>query len=91
MSVRTMNVSVGEELATYVEGQVCSGGYTNSSEVVREALREHRERRAARNRAIEQVDQDLAAGLEDLRQGRVVSAEESMRRAKAIIDRVSVD
>lgn len=91
MAVKTMNVSLGDELASYIETQVGTGHYTNNSEVVREALREHMERRAAHARAIRQVNQDLTVGLEDLRQGRLVSAEESMRRAQAIVDDIAVD
>lgn len=34
-----MNVSLPEELATFVKAKVESGRYTSSSEVVREALR----------------------------------------------------
>lgn len=34
-----MNVSLPEELATFVKAKVASGRYTSSSEVVREALR----------------------------------------------------
>lgn len=91
MAVKTMNVSLGEELANYIEGQVGTGHYTNNSEVVREAIREHMERRAAQARAIQQVNQDLLLGIEDLRLGRIVSAEESMRRAQAIIDDIAID
>jgi antitoxin ParD1/3/4 len=34
-----MNVSLTDELATFVKGKVAAGRYTSSSEVVREALR----------------------------------------------------
>ena len=35
----TMNVSLTEEIADFVEGEVASGDYVSASEVVREALR----------------------------------------------------
>ncbi len=35
----TMNISLPEALAAFVEQEVASGGYTTQSEVVREALR----------------------------------------------------
>jgi len=35
----TMNISLPEEMVEFVEREVASGGYTSSSEVVREALR----------------------------------------------------
>ncbi|HEY9721067.1 MAG TPA: type II toxin-antitoxin system ParD family antitoxin, partial [Oscillatoriaceae cyanobacterium] len=63
MAVKTMNVSLSDELASYVEGQVGTGYYTSNSELVREAIREHKERRAVRARAVAQVDADLEAGL----------------------------
>ena len=91
MGVKTMNVSVGDELASYVESQVGSGLYTNYSEVVREALREHRERREARRRAIDLVDRELEAGLAEVRKGRTVSAQESLNRARAAINRAALD
>lgn len=91
MATKTMNISVGDELASYVASQVGSGLYTNYSEVVREALREHKERREARRRAIEQVDHELEVGLEEVRQGRTVSAQESLKRARAAIDRAALD
>jgi putative addiction module CopG family antidote len=91
MAVKTMNVSIGEELVSYVESKVGTGFYTNNSEVVREALREHMERREARTRAMEQLTGDLAVGMGDLKAGRVVSAEEAIRRAQAIIGEVAGD
>lgn len=91
MAVKTMNVSLSDELVSYVEGQVGTGYYTSNSELVREAIRDHMIKRAARTRAMAQVDADLEEGLAALRQGRVVSAEDAIRSAQALIDEIAVD
>lgn len=91
MAVKTMNVSLSDELASYIEGQVGTGHYTSNSELVREAIRDHMEKRAARARAMAQVDRELEEGLAALKQGRVVSAEDAIRSAQALIDEIAVD
>ncbi len=40
----TMNISLPQELRTFVDSQVSEGDYTSSSEYVRELLRNERER-----------------------------------------------
>ena len=42
----TMNVSLTEKLATFVEGEVATGDYSSASEVVRDALRLLEDRRS---------------------------------------------
>lgn len=67
-----MNVSLTPELEALVEGRVRSGCYQSASEVVREALRllgEVEELRAAR---LKHLRKEIAAGLQDLDQGRSV-------------------
>lgn len=53
-STPTRNVALTPELETYIRTQVASGRYSNSSEVVRSALRlmiERDERRTRRNQS----------------------------------------
>ena len=46
---RTLTISVGDELQNYAQQLVDSGAYSSVSEVVREALRNLREQKAASN------------------------------------------
>lgn len=89
MATKTMNVSMGEELHAYVESQVRSGLYDNQSEVVREALRMHRLTTEARTRAVAEFNRELDRGMDQVRQGEVVTAEESARRRKALLKRAA--
>jgi antitoxin ParD1/3/4 len=54
----SMNVSLPPPLRTYVEQQVASGLYGNSSEFIRELVRQHQKQSAA-----EQLDRLLIEGL----------------------------
>lgn len=65
-----MNVSLTPKLRALVEERVRSGRYQSASEVVREALRlleDVEEIRAAR---LNELRQEIAAGLRDLDEGR---------------------
>jgi antitoxin ParD1/3/4 len=66
----TMNVSLPEELINFVEGEVRSGGYTSSSEVVREAIRllQHDKDLEAERLAV--LKREVGLGLADLAAGR---------------------
>lgn len=44
----TMNVSLPDELKSYVDGQVGDGGYGSTSEYVRELIRRDKERQQLR-------------------------------------------
>ena len=81
-----MNVSITDQLATYVRKKVKSGRYNNASEVVREALRRMEEEDARAVRMAKPIAEDLLADLtaeelEDIR-GRVRAGMESMRRGE---------
>lgn len=53
----TMNISLPEELRAYVEDQVGSGLYANSSDFVRAAIREHRD-------SLARLDQLIQDGMD---------------------------
>lgn len=67
----TMNVSLPSEMAEFVEHEVSRGGYSSSSEVVREALRllQHEKAQQAEKLAI--LRRELGAGVEAAREGRL--------------------
>lgn len=66
----TMNVSLPQSLADYVELEVKSGDYGTASEVVREALRLLRRERSAGEERLAILRGAVAVGLEDASAGR---------------------
>jgi antitoxin ParD1/3/4 len=66
----TMNVSLSEEFAAFVEGEVASGAYASASEVVRDGLRLLRREKAAHDEKIEILRREVGIGIEQARQGR---------------------
>ena len=49
----TMNISLSEALKSFVDDQVGSGGYSSSSEYVRELIRKERDRQHLRGLLLE--------------------------------------
>jgi antitoxin ParD1/3/4 len=66
----TMNISLPDELVDFVEGEVSGGGYTSSSEVVREAIRllQHDKDLEAEKLAV--LRREVGLGLADAAAGR---------------------
>lgn len=79
----TMNVSLPTPMVEFVEEMVASGGYSSSSEVVREALRLLREERAIEAEKAAILRREVAIGLQQAREGRL-----SDDTVSAIADRV---
>ncbi len=83
----TMNVSLPTPMVEFVEDMVASGGYSSSSEVVREALRLLRHERAIEQEKAVILRREVGIGLEQARaerfSDRTVSeiAEAVMQRA----------
>lgn len=68
----TMNVSLSQEFADFVESQIDSGEYGTASEVVRDALRLLRREKAAHDEKIAILKREIGIGLTQARSGRVV-------------------
>lgn len=66
----TMNVSLSEELAAFVEEEVASGEYGTASELVRDGLRRLRRESAMRKEKLAILRREVRRGLEDVRAGR---------------------
>jgi len=67
----TMNVSLPDNLAEFVEQEVATGGYASQSEVVRDALRLLHREKAAEQEKLEMLRRAVTIGIEDWRQGRL--------------------
>jgi len=59
--MRTMNISLPDDMKEYVDSEVASGRYSSTSEYVRELIRED-ERRKACARVEEQLREGLRSG-----------------------------
>ena len=66
----TMNISLPEEMVDFVEGEVGSGGYTSSSEVVREALRLLQHDKALEREKLAILRREISIGQEAAASGR---------------------
>lgn len=83
----TMNVSLPVPMVEFVEEMVASGGYSSSSEVVREALRLLRDERAIEHERAVILRREVGIGLEQARTERFSNrtvaeiAESVMRKA----------
>lgn len=68
--VERISISLTPDLAAIVQEAVEKDGYASTSEVVREALRDWRAKRAAKQQAIEEVrrlwDEGIASGVSPL-------------------------
>ena len=62
-NVEKLNIALTPEMAGLVRGVVESGEYATTSEVVREALREWKQRRTLQQRDIEELRRLWAQGL----------------------------
>ncbi len=70
--IERLTVTLPAEMAAMLKSAVEGGDYASSSEVVREALRDWKMKKALQNRALENLREDIDAGLADLAGGRLV-------------------
>lgn len=79
----TMNVSLPDQMKEWVEAQVRSGKYANSSDLIRDLVRREQERAEARQKLQQMVDDALASGISTM--GREELLERVMSKAKAAV------
>ena len=73
----TMNVSLPDKMKQWVEEQVQTGRYGNSSDYVRDLVRRDQERAEARDEFERLIEEGFASGVTDM------TAEEIFAEAKA--------
>lgn len=70
-NLERLTITLTAELVEEVKGAIEAGDYASSSEVVREALRDWRDKRSVRERQLAELKADIRAGLDDVAAGRV--------------------
>jgi antitoxin ParD1/3/4 len=70
-TIERMTITMPAEMAAIVRGAVEGGDYASTSEVVREALRDWKSKRAIRLHELEALKADIDKGLADVAAGRV--------------------
>lgn len=69
--IERLTITMPSDLAAVVKAAVAGGEYASTSEVMREALREWKLRRAVEVEKLAALKADIAAGLADIAAGRV--------------------
>ncbi len=69
--IERLTITLPSDMAAVIKGAVDGGDYASSSEVVREALRDWKMKRAIRLKEMEALKADIDKGLTDLSEGRV--------------------
>lgn len=72
-SIERMTITMPSDMAAIVKAAVEGGDYASTSEVVREALREWKVKRAVQGQEFAALKADIDKGLADLAAGRVRS------------------
>ena len=69
--IERLTITLPSDMAAIVKGAVAGGDYASSSEVVREALRDWKVKRALQLQELTALKADIDKGLADLAGGRV--------------------
>jgi antitoxin ParD1/3/4 len=69
--IERLTITLPHDMAAVVRDAVERGDYASSSEVIREALRDWKMKRALQLKELEALKADIAKGLADLAAGRV--------------------
>lgn len=85
--IERMTITLPADMAAVVKGAVAGGDYASSSEVVREALRDWKTKRALQLQELATLKADIDRGLSDLAEGRVreFDANRIVERGRALL------
>jgi antitoxin ParD1/3/4 len=85
--IERLTITLPSDLAAVVKGAVEGGDYASSSEVVREALRDWKVKRALQLQELKALKADIDKGLTDLAEGRVkdFDAARIIKRGKKLL------
>jgi len=84
--IERITITLPSDMAAVVRGAVDGGEYASTSEVVREALRDWKMKRALQLQELAALKADIDKGLDDLAKGRVkdFDAERIIERGKRL-------
>jgi antitoxin ParD1/3/4 len=84
--IERITITLPSDMAEVVRGAVDGGEYASTSEVVREALRDWKMKRALQFQELAALKADIDKGLDDLAKGRVkdFDAERIIQRGKRL-------
>ena len=81
--MKSINISLPEEMRVYVEEQVASGGYSTTSEYIRQLIRQDRQQKAEK-----QLEQLLLEGLNS-GEAAPMTAEDWAEIRQAVTDKIT--
>ncbi|GAB4528115.1 MAG: type II toxin-antitoxin system ParD family antitoxin [Pleurocapsa sp.] len=81
--MKSINISLPEEMRVYVEEQVASGGYSTTSEYIRQLIRQDRQQKAEK-----QLEQLLLEGLNS-GEATPMTAEDWAEIRQAVTDKIT--
>jgi antitoxin ParD1/3/4 len=87
--VERMTITLPEDMADVVRTAVDTGDYASASEVVREALRDWKLKRALLLKELESLKGDIDKGLADVAEGRIkdFDAERIVAKGRQLLQR----
>jgi len=85
--IERLTITLPSDMAAVVKGAVEGGDYASNSEVVREALRDWKTKRALQLHELAALKADIDQGLTDLAEGRVkdFNADRIIERGKKLL------
>ena len=85
--IERLTITLSAEMAAAVREAVDEGNYASASEVIREALRDWKMKRAVQMQELAALRADIDKGLKDLAEGRVedFDPEEIMKRGRQLL------
>jgi antitoxin ParD1/3/4 len=85
--IERLTITLPHDMAAVVRDAVQRGDYASSSEVIREALRDWKMKRALQLKELEALNADIEKGLADLAAGRVedFDAARIIKRGKKLL------
>jgi antitoxin ParD1/3/4 len=85
--IARLTITLPSDMAALVKGAVVGGDYASSSEVVREALRDWKMKRALQLQELAALKADIDKGLTDVAEGRVkdFDAEQIIERGRKLL------
>ena len=85
--IERMTITLPSDMAAVIKGAVEGGDYASSSEVVREALRDWKMKRALQLQELAALKIDIDKGLTDLAEGRMqdFNADRIIERGKKLL------